>query len=245
MFSAHNFDLSKTSKRNIKINVSIQTNFSKTVQLIMNFSKSTVIALAAMPSVVSSWSMGPSYCSTPRLRLVETTSPVEVVLRKQRMVAQRMLEKQVTFSSNRYELVDNTEKFQLTVDVPGIKEEDIDIKLDDGQLTIKGERVASSDSSRFTSKFSQSFYLDPTVDVDNFTATLKNGVLVVSAPKDMGKLEDNVRRIPITSLEDILAEADKKEEDVPIIKDEGDEEETEIPVDSSPAASSDDANEEK
>ena len=61
----------------------------------------------------------------------------------------------------------------------------------------------------------------------------------------MGKLEENVRRIPITSLEDILAEADKKEEDVPIIKDEGDEEETEIPVDSSPAASSDDANEEK
>lgn len=211
----------------------------------MNFNKSTIIALAAMPSAVSSWSVGPSYCSTPRLRLVETNSPVEVVLRKQRMVAQRMMDKQVKFSSNRYELVDNTEKFQLTVDVPGIKEEDIDIKLDDGQLTVKGERVASSDSSRFTSKFSQSFYLDPTVDVDSFTATLKNGVLVVSAPKDMGKLEENVRRIPITSLEDILAEADKKEEDVPISKDEGEEEETEIPVDSSPAASSDDASEEE
>jgi HSP20 family molecular chaperone IbpA len=221
----------------------------------MNFNKSTIIALAAMLSAVSSWSVGPSYYSTPRLRLVETTSPVEAVLRKQRMVAKRIMNKQVTFSSNRYELVDNAEKFQLTVDVPGIKEDDIDIKLDDGQLTIKGERVASADSSRFTSKFSQSFYLDPTVDVDSFTATLKNGVLVVSAPKDMGKLEENIRRIPITSLEDILAEADKKEEDVPISNDEEEEEDkTEIPVDLSPAAgtstsssstSSDDANEEE
>merc|ERR1712138_137712 len=122
-------------------------------------------------------------------------------------------------------------KFQLTVDVPGIKEEDIDIKLDDGQLTVTGERVAESDSSRFASKFSQSFYLDPTVDVDNFTATLKNGVLVVSAPKDLAKLEENVRRIPITPLEDILAEADDNERDIEV-EDEGDDDDIEIPVDS-------------
>merc|ERR1712224_218652 len=62
---------------------------------------------------------------------------------------------------------------------------DIDIKLDDGRLTVKGQRVAASDSSRFTSKFSQTFSLDPTVDVESFTATLNNGVLVVSAPKDL------------------------------------------------------------
>merc|ERR1712025_1128424 len=100
---------------------------------------------------------------------------------------------------------------QLTVDVPGVKQEDIDIKLDDGQLTVAGQRLAVSDSSRFSSKFSQSFYLDPTVDVDKFTATLKNGVLVVSAPKDMSKLEENVRRIPITPLEDIVEEENTHE----------------------------------
>merc|ERR1712137_1406910 len=113
--------------------------------------------------------------------------------------------------SNRYELIDNDEKFQLTVDVPGIKEEDIDIKLDDGQLTVKGQRVGESESSRFSSRFSQSFYLDPTVDVDSFTATLKNGVLVVSASKDLSKLKENVRRIPITPLENILDEVGEKE----------------------------------
>merc|ERR1719446_826758 len=204
----------------------------------MNFNKSTAIALATMPAA-SSWSMGPYYYSTPSLRLVESTSPVDAVLRKQRMIAQRMFDKQINFSSNRYELIDNDEKFQLTVDVPGIKEEDIDIKLDDGQLTVKGQRVGESESSRFSSRFSQSFYLDPTVDVDNFTATLKNGVLVVSAPKDLGKLEENVRRIPITPLEDILAEPEHEDEDVPI-SNEGAEEEADIPVDSSDEDASED-----
>merc|ERR1719217_1117705 len=123
------------------------------------------------------------------------------------MIAQRMFDQQVGYPSNCYQLIDNDEKFQLTVDVPGVNEEDIEIKLDDGQLTVAGQRLAVSESSRFASKFSQSFYLDPTVDVDSFTATLKNGVLVVSATKDLSKLEENVRRIPITPLEDIVGES--------------------------------------
>merc|ERR1719194_346935 len=123
------------------------------------------------------------------------------------MIVQRMFDQQVGYPSNRYHLIDNDEKFQLTVDVPGVNEEDIEIKLDDGQLTVAGQRLAVSESSRFASKFSQSFYLDPTVDVDSFTATLKNGVLVVSATKDLSKLEENVRRIPITPLEDIVDES--------------------------------------
>merc|ERR1712232_101149 len=59
------------------------------------------------------------------------------------------------------------------------------------------QRAASSESSQFTSKFSKTFSLDQTVDVDKFTASLKNGVLTVSAPKDLQKLEENVRQIPV------------------------------------------------
>merc|ERR1712232_410362 len=77
------------------------------------------------------------------------------------------------------------------------KEEDIDIKLEDGMLTVEGHRTASSESSQFTSKFSKSFTLDKTVDVEKITAALKNGVLTVSAPKDPKKLEENIRRIPV------------------------------------------------
>merc|ERR1719436_752806 len=60
------------------------------------------------------------------------------------MIAQRMFDQQVRYPSNRYQLVDNDEKFQLTVDVPGVNEEDIEIKLDDGQLTVAGQRLAEA-----------------------------------------------------------------------------------------------------
>merc|ERR1712232_1327274 len=124
-------------------------------------------------------------------------------------IAQRMFDmvdlpqqQVIRYPSQRYELIDNNEKFELKVDVPGVKEEDIDIKLDDGKLTVAGERMGTSETSKFASKFSKTFSLDRTVDVDRFTANLKNGVLVVSAPKDLAKLEENIRRIPITSVSD-------------------------------------------
>merc|ERR1712224_276593 len=114
-------------------------------------------------------------------------------------------------SHQRYELIDNNEKFELKVDVPGVTEDDLDIKIgDDGRLTIDGQRMVSSETSRYTSKFSKTFSLDKTVDVDKFTASLNNGVLVVSAPKDLAKLEENIRRIPITASA-VIAAADNDE----------------------------------
>jgi len=115
---------------------------------------------------------------------------------------------------HRHELVDDDEKFELSIDVPGVKEEDIDVKLEDGLLTVQGRRMASSDSSQYTSKFSKSFSLDKTVDVDQITAELKNGVLTISAPKDIKKLEENVRRIPVTTAAAVvdLTSEDKSDE---------------------------------
>merc|ERR1712232_287581 len=72
-------------------------------------------------------------------------------------------------------------------------------KLEDNLLTVQGQRMAASGTSKFSSKFSKTFSLDQTVDVEKFTASLTNGVLTVSAPKDLAKLEENVRRIPVMS----------------------------------------------
>ena len=73
-----------------------------------------------------------------------------------------------------------------------------DILIDDGCITVEGHREATTKNSRFSTKFVQTFSLDPTVDVKKFTATLDNGVLVVSAPKEEVKLaEKKVRKIPI------------------------------------------------
>merc|ERR1719399_1765502 len=126
--------------------------------------------------------------------------------KKQRRMARRSMlhdgvdpQRRAGYRTHRHELVDDDDKFELTVDVPGVKEDDIDIKLEDGMLTVEGHRTASSESAQFTSKFSKSFSLDKTVDVEKITAALKNGVLTVSAPKDLKKLEENIRRIPVVT----------------------------------------------
>ena len=117
------------------------------------------------------------------------------------MLAQRLFDL-ADFGRSRqfYEIVDDKEKFQVAVDVPGVKMEDIDVSLKDGYITISGERVVTSENSKSASKFSHTFSVDPAVDVEHFTATLNNGVLVVSAPKDLKKLENGVRKIPIAAV---------------------------------------------
>merc|ERR1712224_980352 len=158
----------------------------------MKFTKPTAIALATAPiGAASSYSVRPRYSSSSPLQLFELpSSSVSRMLQKQRAIAQRMFDmvdqqqqqqgvatgtrSSGYYSTHRYELVDNNEKFELTVDVPGVKEEDIEIKLEENLLTIQGRRTALSESSRFSSKFSKAFSLDQTVDVDKFTATLKN-----------------------------------------------------------------------
>mmetsp|Transcript_22545 Transcript_22545/g.38337 ORF Transcript_22545/g.38337 Transcript_22545/m.38337 type:complete len:208 (-) Transcript_22545:198-821(-) len=108
-------------------------------------------------------------------------------------------------SCPRYELTDNDEKFQVAIDVPGVDMKDIKVNLEeDGKLlTVTGERKSSKDSTyTFSSKFYTSFTLDPAVDVDKFTANLKNGVLIIAAPKDMKRIETNIRAIPISTIDD-------------------------------------------
>ena len=121
-------------------------------------------------------------------------------------------------SPYRYELVDDDEKFQLSIDVPGVEMKDLDVSVDEenGYLTVAGQRTvsskgndgtdgssSSSSTSYYSSKFSQTFALDDAVDLDKFSADLKNGVLVVTAPKDLKRLEetvdDHIKRIPITT----------------------------------------------
>merc|ERR1712124_99568 len=162
--------------------------------------------------------MGPTYLSVPTSLQVSSSS-MNRMLERERIIAQRMFDmvddmvvdrsskqqkQQIVryrpSSHQRYELIDNNEKFELKVDVPGVTEDDLDIKIDDdGRLTIEGQRMVSSETSRYTSKFSKTFSLDKTVDVDKFTASLNNGVLVVSSPKDLAKLEEGIRKIPITA----------------------------------------------
>merc|ERR1719321_1354580 len=56
------------------------------------------------------------------------------------------------------------------------------------------------ETSKSKSSFRQLFPLDDAVDVERFSATLKNGVLTVSAPKHIQNVIDNAKKIPVVSV---------------------------------------------
>ncbi|MCB2181851.1 MAG: Hsp20/alpha crystallin family protein [Desulfobulbaceae bacterium] len=74
--------------------------------------------------------------------------------------------------------------------LPGIAENEINIKLHNNLLTIKGERQVDMDGSytvlrkeRNVKSFSRSFSLPIEIDVEKVSATLKNGILTVKLSK--------------------------------------------------------------
>lgn len=78
----------------------------------------------------------------------------------------------------------------LKAELPDMTREDIDIRVDNGTLTIRGEKKLSSDVKedqfrrieRHYGVFSRSFSLPQTVDTAKVGADYKNGVLTVRLP---------------------------------------------------------------
>ena len=81
--------------------------------------------------------------------------------------------------------------YLIHADVPGIKPEDIDVSLEDGVLTIKGERKFDNEETkdgykrieRARGTFYRRFSLPDTVDHNKVTAKCSDGVLEVAIEK--------------------------------------------------------------
>lgn len=82
-------------------------------------------------------------------------------------------------------------RFLITADVPGVDPKDIDVTMENGILTIRGERKLESDLKengfrrveRMHGTFYRRFSLPDYADADNISASCKNGVLTVTVPK--------------------------------------------------------------
>lgn len=89
------------------------------------------------------------------------------------------------------DLVETEDHFVLKVDLPGLGEDDVKIEIQDGTLTVAGERKSEHESKekgyyrveRSYGSFSRSLSLPDGVDEDAVTATFDKGVLSVSVPK--------------------------------------------------------------
>ncbi len=88
--------------------------------------------------------------------------------------------------------VSETEKeFEITAELPGLEEKDVQVNVADGVLTIRGEKKAEKEEKdknyhlveRSYGAFSRSLDLPEGVDPDAIKASIANGVLKVSVPK--------------------------------------------------------------
>ena len=89
------------------------------------------------------------------------------------------------------DIYEDAQKLQLTFEVPGIKPEDVDVRVENNVLTVKGERIVSNEvkeenfrrvERRFGS-FVRSFTLPQTVDTEQVSAHSEHGILVIELPK--------------------------------------------------------------
>ena len=89
------------------------------------------------------------------------------------------------------DIQENTKEFIIHADIPGVDPNDIDVHMEDGTLTIKGERESESKEERDGYKrverkrgsFYRRFSLPDTANADKISAKSKNGVLEISIPK--------------------------------------------------------------
>jgi len=93
------------------------------------------------------------------------------------------------------DIVENDNEYLIKADLPEVKKEDIDIRVENGVLTLSGERRVekSADNEKehrrevFYGKFARSFSLPDDVEVDKISAECRDGVLRVHLPKSDAK----------------------------------------------------------
>lgn len=102
------------------------------------------------------------------------------------------------------EISETDKEIKVNAEVPGLEEKDIEVLLDDGVLTLKGEKRSETEdkdkqfSERFYGRFERRIPLGVEVEEDKIDARFKNGVLSIVLPKS-AKAQSQVKRIAIKS----------------------------------------------
>jgi len=89
------------------------------------------------------------------------------------------------------DILETDNELVLKADVPGVEQKDIDIQLENGTLTVKGERKFSSEErnkgfhrlERSYGSFVRYFTVPESIDAEHVRADFQNGVLTVTLPK--------------------------------------------------------------
>ena len=105
----------------------------------------------------------------------------------------------------RLDVKETDKEFRVSVELPGVAEEDIEVDVDDDLLTVRAEKkeerqIERADqhvTERLFGVFQRSIRLPQSVDAKTVKATLDNGVLQIAIPKS--ERQPSNRRVPVTT----------------------------------------------
>ncbi|WGF91027.1 Hsp20/alpha crystallin family protein [Marinivivus vitaminiproducens] len=102
------------------------------------------------------------------------------------------------------EIAETDQAIIVTAEIPGLDDNDVEILLHEGVLTLKGEKRSETEdkakrfSERSYGRFERRIPVGVEVEDDKVEAQFTNGVLRIALPKS-AKAQSQVKRIPITS----------------------------------------------
>jgi HSP20 family protein len=86
-------------------------------------------------------------------------------------------------------VLENTDGYTLEVEMPGVNKENLEMSVENNELTILGRRSTHSvhgtllhQESR-SENFRRSFELDPSIDAGKISATIEQGIVTLTLPK--------------------------------------------------------------
>lgn len=109
-----------------------------------------------------------------------------------------------SFNNDRFmpevDIAENDTHFEIDVALPGMKKEDIHVDLENGRLTISGERSMNNKEENknyyrvesMYGSFNRSFYLPDSVDENSVEAKYKDGMLHITIKKDESKTRKQI-----------------------------------------------------
>ena len=97
--------------------------------------------------------------------------------------------------------------YEIDVDLPGFKKDEINVNLEDGYLTISAAKGLDKDEKapegkyirqeRYTGACSRSFYVGTDLQPKDVSAKFTDGILELTFPKEAPKKEPDVTRVEI------------------------------------------------
>ena len=102
----------------------------------------------------------------------------------------------------RLDVKEKDDELQVIAEVPGMTDKDVDLFIDNGMLTIRGEKKGEKDekgySERFYGRFERQIPLPASVDEAHCRADFHDGLLTIHLPKSR-EAEANKKKIPINA----------------------------------------------